>query len=52
MTRARTVSDINAQLIDEHHFRLKMTTQAGTFVFKYLKKSLKIHLIKKRTNLD
>jgi tRNA U54 and U55 pseudouridine synthase Pus10 len=33
MTRARTVSDINAELIDEHHFRLKMTTQAGTFVF-------------------
>ena len=32
MTRARTVSNINAELIDEHHFRLKMTTQAGTLV--------------------
>lgn len=36
MTRERTVSDINAELIDEHHFRLKMTTQAGTYVKEFV----------------
>jgi hypothetical protein len=32
MTRSRTVSNIYAELVDEHHFKLKMTTQAGTLV--------------------
>jgi tRNA U54 and U55 pseudouridine synthase Pus10 len=30
MTRPRKVSDIRAEMIDEHHFRIKITTQAGT----------------------
>jgi tRNA pseudouridine synthase 10 len=30
MTRPRIVSEIKAELIDEHHFRIRMKTQAGT----------------------
>jgi tRNA pseudouridine synthase 10 len=30
MTRPRAITDIKTELIDEHHFRIKMTTQAGT----------------------
>lgn len=30
MTRNRTIDEISAELIDQHHFRIKMTTQAGT----------------------
>lgn len=32
MTRPRSVTDIKAELIDEHHFKINMTTQAGTYV--------------------
>ena len=32
MTRPRTVTDIQAELVDEHHFKIAMTTQAGTYV--------------------
>lgn len=30
MTRPRYIRDISAHLIDEHHFKISMTTQAGT----------------------
>ena len=32
MTRPRVISDISVQLVDEHHFKIQMTTQAGTYV--------------------
>lgn len=32
MTRPRYITNISADLIDDHHFRIKMTTQAGTWV--------------------
>ena len=36
MTRPRTVTDIKATLIDEHHFKLAITTQAGTYVKEFV----------------
>ena len=36
MTRPRTVTDIKAELIDEHHFNISMTTQAGTYVKEFV----------------
>lgn len=30
MTRPRVISEIKTELIDEHHFRIRMRTQAGT----------------------
>ena len=30
MTRERTISNVCAELIDDHHFRFNLTTQAGT----------------------
>ena len=29
MTRPKWIRDVNASLIDEHHFRIKILTQAG-----------------------
>ncbi len=29
MTRPRVVSEVSASLIDEHHFKIRMKTQAG-----------------------
>jgi tRNA U54 and U55 pseudouridine synthase Pus10 len=36
LTRPRTITKIKAELIDEHHFRIKMTTQAGTYDYDLL----------------
>lgn len=36
MIRPRVVSEINASLIDEHHFRIKMKTQAGAYVKEFV----------------
>lgn len=32
LTRERTISNVRAELVDDHHFRFKLTTQAGTYV--------------------
>jgi tRNA pseudouridine synthase 10 len=36
MTRPRAVTDIQAELIDDHHFKINMTTQAGTYVKEFV----------------
>ncbi|CAF0902277.1 unnamed protein product [Brachionus calyciflorus] len=36
MTRSRWISDIQASLIDEHHFKIKMLTQGGTYVKEFV----------------
>ena len=30
MVRKRTVREMSAELVDDHHFRINLTTQAGT----------------------
>lgn len=36
MTRPRIISEIQTELIDEHHFRIRMKTQAGTYVKEFV----------------
>ena len=36
MTRSRTISALSAVLIDPQHFRLRLTTQAGTYVKEFV----------------
>ena len=36
MTRQRSISGLSAVLIDPYHFRLRLTTQAGTYVKEFV----------------
>ena len=36
MIRDRSVREMNAELIDDHHFRINLTTQAGTYIKEFI----------------
>lgn len=36
MTREKKISDLKASLVDSHHFRVQMTTQAGAYVKEFI----------------
>ena len=36
MIRDRSIREMNAELIDDHHFKINLTTQAGTYIKEFI----------------